>query len=279
MIKPLEFKNFAINDRKYYTADFNLGKKDYNLNHCHDFYEFVVVRQGEFQEIVNGETIVLPISSAHFLRPADCHYFIGADQYNINSLRNIAIEKAYFEAFQKELGYTDTDLLFQPFQLDETAFVSYNSKINLLLQLGNSEEINLFLIKSILSDMWIHALLNKTGRKDIPQWLQNAYQQIGREDNYKKQLAYFIELSGKSQEHFTRTFKKYYGITPSDHMNNLRLQEAASLLRTSGEKIIDIVYECGFENVSYFNRLFKAKFGVRPREYRDNNKNIFNISI
>ncbi len=67
MHKPLEFKNFAVNNRKYYTADFNLRKDEYNLPHTHDFYEFIVVRQGEFHEQVNGEMLILPVCSVHFL--------------------------------------------------------------------------------------------------------------------------------------------------------------------------------------------------------------------
>ena len=42
----------------------------------------------------------------------------------------------------------------------------------------------------------------------------------------------------------------------------------AEALQTTDETILTIASRCGFENLSYFNRAFKAHFGMTPREYR-----------
>jgi AraC-like DNA-binding protein len=48
----------------------------------------------------------------------------------------------------------------------------------------------------------------------------------------------------------------------------MRLRDAAARLATGNEKVLDIAFDCGFGDVSNFNRAFRAEFGVSPREYR-----------
>lgn len=277
--KTLLFKDFTVNHRQYYTSEFKLTKVDRNTTHTHDFYEVLVILEGEFIEHTPSKNFFLKKRTVHFVKPSDKHHLSTTGKYETNLLRNIALDAVYFLECLKEVGITHTDNLFNPFELDTLAYQNYRNKVDLLLQLNNSEATNHFLVKSILSDLFIHSLLTQDQRTDTPSWLKKVYLEMYKEENYVAGLPQLIHLSGKTQEHLTRAFKKYYHITPSDHINNIRLQAAASLLTTSDKKIIDIIYECGFNNISYFNRLFKRKFGVQPSVYQDYHKNIFDISI
>lgn len=279
MNTTLRFSDFSILDRKYYIADFFLDKTGGNDFHSHDFYEFFVVLEGQFQEQVNGRSFLLPSRFVHFLRPGDSHRLLSSGQYEANTLRNIAVEKHFFESLLYQSGVSDASALFAPFQIDGSLFQTYLSKTEALSLLSQEEAGKHFIISGILHDLMIEALLDRKAPVSAPDWLQNACRQISCGQNYKKGLPYFIELSGKTQEHLSRELKKHYGVTPTRFLNRLRLEAAASMLCTSNEKIIDIVYECGFDNISYFNRLFLEQFGVSPRQYRDKNKNFFNISI
>lgn len=51
-------------------------------------------------------------------------------------------------------------------------------------------------------------------------------------------------------------------------LKEYRLNAAAEALHTTDEPVLTIASQCGFENLSYFNRSFKAHFGMTPREYR-----------
>ena len=51
-------------------------------------------------------------------------------------------------------------------------------------------------------------------------------------------------------------------------MKEYRLNAAAEALHATDDTILNIAGQCGFENLSYFNRAFKAHFGMTPREYR-----------
>ena len=65
-----------------------------------------------------------------------------------------------------------------------------------------------------------------------------------------------------------RFFKNTMGVSFVTYLNDFRLNIAARLLSTSDENILSIAENCGFFNLSYFNRSFKKKFGVTPGEYR-----------
>ena len=80
-----------------------------------------------------------------------------------------------------------------------------------------------------------------------------------------KTIAYEL---GLSQSHFMKFFKNTMGTTFIDYLNDYRLTMVSRLLVSSESSILDIAAESGFDNLSYFNRMFKKRFGMTPREYR-----------
>ena len=69
-----------------------------------------------------------------------------------------------------------------------------------------------------------------------------------------------------------RFFKKHMGLTSIQYINNYRLEKAAYLLTSTNNSIMDISLEVGFDNLSYFNKLFKKKYNITPKEFRFKNK-------
>ncbi len=81
-------------------------------------------------------------------------------------------------------------------------------------------------------------------------------------------LGEMAQLAGLSPYHFLRTFEQVTGVTPHQYVRRTRLREAAIRLATEPEKVLDIALDCGFGDVSNFNRAFREEFGVSPRHYR-----------
>ena len=71
-----------------------------------------------------------------------------------------------------------------------------------------------------------------------------------------------------SPYHFLRTFERLTGVTPHQFVLRARLREAATRLVTGPAKVLDVALDCGFGDVSNFNRAFRAEFGMSPRAYR-----------
>ncbi|WP_208328536.1 AraC family transcriptional regulator [Paraburkholderia sp. BL6665CI2N2] len=80
-----------------------------------------------------------------------------------------------------------------------------------------------------------------------------------------------IELAaqaGLSSFHFARVFRRETGETPHQYVSRLRLEEAARLLRATGQTVLQIAIAVGFENASHFSVQFKRGYGVTPLAYR-----------
>ena len=73
---------------------------------------------------------------------------------------------------------------------------------------------------------------------------------------------------GCSPSHFMRWFKQMTGTSFAAYLNERRLAVAAERLRQTDDTVLCVAGEVGFENLSNFNRQFKARYGVTPREYR-----------
>jgi len=75
-------------------------------------------------------------------------------------------------------------------------------------------------------------------------------------------------MVGMSPSSFSRFFKQHTNRTLSSYLIDIRLGQAARALVDTSQNISEICYACGFNNLSNFNRIFKAKRGMSPREFR-----------
>ncbi|MBQ2283186.1 MAG: AraC family transcriptional regulator [Agathobacter sp.] len=91
------------------------------------------------------------------------------------------------------------------------------------------------------------------------------------ENNYMEHIsiADIADVAGFSESHFMRYFKETMGTSFVDYLKDYRLTMAARLLVTSDAAILNIASEVGFDNLSYFNRAFKKRYGMTPSQYRN----------
>jgi AraC-like DNA-binding protein len=76
------------------------------------------------------------------------------------------------------------------------------------------------------------------------------------------------EIAHLSPAAFCRYFKKHTRKNLSEFVNDLRISYACELLRAPHQGILQICYESGFNNISYFNRQFKQRMRVSPLKYQ-----------
>ena len=89
--------------------------------------------------------------------------------------------------------------------------------------------------------------------------------------NYQEdiRLSDLADMVGMTATSFSRFFKLRTGRHVSEYMIDVRLGHATRALVDSTDSISEISYACGFNNVSYFNRIFKKRKGCSPKEFRE----------
>jgi AraC-like DNA-binding protein len=95
-----------------------------------------------------------------------------------------------------------------------------------------------------------------------------AVRMIERHSDAGLTLTALARDAGLSPYHFLRTFERLTGATPHQYILRVRLRDAALRLADAPGKIVDVALDCGFGDVSNFNRAFRAEFGVTPGSWR-----------
>ncbi len=140
---------------------------------------------------------------------------------------------------------------------ESQSFVRFLKFLWLLYMLSVSD------YKILSSSSFSHAERNPESRrvKKVKQYINDHYtEQLRLED--------LARLVGMTPTSFSRFFRLRTGKTLSDYVLDIRLGFAARMLVDSTKNISEICFECGFNNLSNFNRIFKSRRGVTPKEFR-----------
>lgn len=247
--------------------------------HSHDYYEVFIVDKGPVPHMIKGKLQNLPEGALVFIRPDDVHSHICSDP-----------ETAFINfTFSRETAHTLFAYLFEREKIQHLLscdmppmlFLDKTSKKRLITQINefnteNWQDKNALktrmrtILVNIFSYFAESSLQSSPGASPI--WLIELTNKMSDPKNFISGIDRMIELGGKSREHLSRSFKKHYGITITDYLNGLRINYASNLLINTNIPIIDICFNCGFQSVSYFYRVFKEKNGVTPSIFRKNYK-------
>lgn len=99
--------------------------------------------------------------------------------------------------------------------------------------------------------------------------IDSALEYMNRNFQKNITLTEVSKLVNMTEVSFSRFFKTRTGITFMDSLLELRLGNASRLLIDTTQSVAEVAYNCGFNNISNFNRLFKKKKGCTPKEFRE----------
>ncbi len=88
----------------------------------------------------------------------------------------------------------------------------------------------------------------------------------------KLRLATAAKLCDLSPFQFSRNFKKEHGFTFRDYVVRLRIERAAELMKHSSASVTEAAFVVGFNDLSYFARMFRRQLGVSPSHYRSDSE-------
>lgn len=259
---------------------FHKSLTDITVKHTHDFYEIFLITKGKVKHLINENVHVLEEGTMIFIRPFDIHYYQKYENYAVE-LINLAFPKGTIDelfnylgkGFEPErllksklppsilLSSTEKKILKQRFERLHFIPLTQKTEIRTQLRILLSEIMTNYFSKSFWQE-----------RSSVPKWLDKTRSEMQKKENFVRGFPAMVEASDKTKEHLCREFKKHFDLTPTEYINDLRLNYSANLLITTDESIPFISLESGFENLSHYYHLFKKKFNLSPGDFRKQNR-------
>jgi len=140
-----------------------------------------------------------------------------------------------------------------------------NQYIQKLQDIQSMDNLSFWMLE-ILNNFTEHVI--NVNDSNHPTAIRQALKYIHNNYNKALTLADVSEIAELSPKYFSATFKKEMNIAFSDYINNLRINEAKRLLSTTNKTILTIALELGFEDQSYFTKVFKKQTELTPLKYR-----------
>ena len=275
-------EEYIAPDEAFHFARKSLAKRFPEAAHDHDYFEVFLIESGQTSHWVNGEMQQLEPGDLAFVRPRDAHAF-SADRTKGCQIINVMFRVETAAHLKARYAQTIANAFFDsPAPLPEMHKldpVRFARAINVARQLQTAHR-SLARIEEFLLVL-TNRVANTTGGVDrnAPRWFAEACSAAQSQDVFRKGAAGFVAAAGRSHEHVCRTCKAVTGLTPSEYINQVRIEYAAHLLRSDEQPILDVANACGFDNSSYFYRLFQNQYGTTPRRYRlENQRDPFQMS-
>ena len=250
--------------------------------HTHDYIEIVYMCSGNTTHIINGREINLAAGELLFLSRHAKHKIMRAEEQDIAV--NFIVMPEFFENALSVIGSEETPLKkfisdsltgsggpdYLHFKVSEVMPVQ-NLVENLIWTLLHDVGYKRSIYKATMELLFLH-LLGDADYLVYDTSEDGAVLQVLRyiEDNYRNgSLSEAAEILHYDLYWLSREIKRKTGRNYTDFVQDKRLSQAVFYLTNTNMKISDIAIAVGYDNTSYFHRLFSARYGVSPKKYRD----------
>lgn len=258
--------------------------------HTHNYVEVVYMCKGSTTHIINGEELTLNQGELLFLNQNAGQEILPAGREDIAV--NFIILPVFFDRALEMMGIEDNpirnfilgcmqgkddNISYLHFKVADVLPVQNlveNLIWSLLNELPAKRSINQITMGLLILQLMNHTDKVGVGKNHFDQELMlTVYRYV--EENYRDgELRDLSERMGYDIYWLSRTIKRIVGKTYTELVQDKRMSQAAFLLATSKITISDVGIHVGYDNSSYFYRLFKEYFKMSPKEYRRANSKL-----
>ncbi|WP_050184413.1 AraC family transcriptional regulator [Domibacillus robiginosus] len=251
--------------------------------HTHNYVEVVYMCEGSTQHIINGNKVVLNQGELLFLNQNATQEIMAALENDIAV--NFIVLPEFFDQPLKMIGDENNlirDFIVSCLKTNNKQIGYLHFKVTGILPIQNLVEN---LIWTIMNDKQEMRSINQITMGLLFLQLMNHTDKVTSggnyehdmlltvlryiEENYREgELSVLAEIMQCDLLWLSRMIKRLTGNTYTEHVQKKRLSHASFLLNSTNLSIVDIGYAVGYENTSYFYRIFKEKYGQTPREYK-----------
>lgn len=254
--------------------------------HTHNYIEIIYMCSGTTTHIINRKVrVVLQQGELLFLNSNARQEILPAGQEDV-AINFIVLPEFFHQAFQMvEEDNVVRDFLVGTLQRKHQGMDFIHFQVSDVLPVQNLVEN---LVWSLLCEEGGKSAVNQTTMALLIQQLSRHTERIRVvgpdqfdrrllfsvlryiEDNYREgTLTELAELTRQPVSGLSRFIKRESGQTFQQLLMQKRLSQAAYLLTTTKLAVEDIIAAVGYDNNSYFHRIFKERYGMTPKKYRD----------
>lgn len=150
-----------------------------------------------------------------------------------------------------------------------------DSKAHLINTAQSNFDINMCRSVGMVIESFIQLVLRNTPSDALSKAdsiIENIKNYVEHSLEYDISLSHISEFFHYNEQYLGRLFKKKSGMSFSEYLNHQRVNKSKILLRETRKTMIEISAQSGFNNVTYFNRVFRNIVGITPTQFRKNNK-------
>lgn len=276
----------------------NRVSESYKLEeHRHDFLEFSYVSEGHGWQYIEGSAIkvskgdvfFIPQGASHVFRPATSPtgrdselvvYNCIFNEWFIEQLLEVCkldsqLQYLLLTSYPKQpwLHIRNSDHIFRP--LFNSMYEEYRQQKSSFMPMIQAEIIRLLVTvhrMELGTEGLPEANLLSSHSMTIEHKLDLIAKRIHRQSAEAIAVASCAAEVGLSERQFRRRFTTRHGMTFSEYVHKCRIEKSCDLLIKTGNKVADIAAEAGYQDMKFFNRLFKKKTGMTPSQYRSRNR-------
>ena len=246
------------------------GPDDLPFEEQHSRYAIAIVLAGSFQyRSSKGGGLMTP-GSLMLGNPGQC-FECGHEHGHGDRCLSFWYAPDYFERLAADAGAHGAAVDFSVGRLPPLRLLSplITRAMVGLASSGDTpwEEVSMSLAARTLS-LAAGTSCDCTGPPNAEARVTRTVRLIDRHPDATLTLSHLAQQAGLSRFHFLRTFERLTGVTPHQYVLRVRLREAALRLAAGSRPVLDIALDCGFGDLSNFNRAFRTEFGVGPREFQ-----------
>ncbi len=142
----------------------------------------------------------------------------------------------------------------------KSGFDSILELLSIIHDLSTSRDIKLLSDSTFTSDQYKY---NSRRIEKVFEYMNNNF-------SHQITLTEVAKIANMSEVSFSRLMKRHTGYSFVDSLNEIRLGHVTRMLIDTNQTIAEVAFRCGFNNMANFNRIFKAKKGLTPKEFRKN---------
>lgn len=252
--------------------------------HTHNYVEVIYMCSGRTHHVIDGHNLTLHTGELLFLSKHAVQEIYPAQETDLAV--NIIVLPEFFDLALRMMGNDDNALRSFIIEslIGECGGPSYlhfkvadvvpiqNLVENLIWSVKNRQPNTRSINQTTMGLLFLQLLsytdrMNYSGFDANPGLMLRVLEYI--DENYRNgELHTLAQLLHYNESLLSKAIKKVSGSTFSELIQKRRLNQAAYLLKNTDMKVIDISLAVGYENVSYFHRIFAGQFGKTPRHYR-----------